>query len=267
MAGSSVDCATWNSWMESSERFQRRGAYGFVGNIDTVHLDTRGTALSSLNGDSCKAVLSRVEVPTILNLNPRAQLSQIQKIPPVEGQHVNLLGSGRILHRGLHGVDLVDIGLDRDLGRRGLWFQAEISINGLSDQNVDRRLGSLKPAGSDREGIVARLEAHNGIGAGLRGGTGLDRARGKDFAVTATPGTTAPVPSVMVPIMLPVAVCAGARSGESRTNRDRRKAPRLESSRRLGFITTVRAKGLAAETLSASTRGLGFGILARHYDS
>lgn len=86
-----------------------------------------------------------------------------------------------------------------------------------------------------------------------------------DCTVTTAPDTTAPVLSVMVPIILPLAVWAAATCGNSRANANEQAASRHR--RRTGMLYLAACgKRQPARPRTAGSEFLELGILAKHYD-
>ena len=67
-------------------KIQRGRPDGLVGNVHSIHLNTRRAAGAALHGNASKAILGGIEISAVLNLNAGAHLRQIEKISPFRGR-------------------------------------------------------------------------------------------------------------------------------------------------------------------------------------
>jgi hypothetical protein len=74
--------------------------------IDSVHGNPLCPAKPATKGNRSKAILGRVEAVAVLNLYAGLQLSQIQEVPSVQGELLNLLPVKNTLYGCLHCIHL-----------------------------------------------------------------------------------------------------------------------------------------------------------------
>ena len=91
-----------------------RSSDSLIRHVNAIFLDAGRAALATRYGNSSIAILGRVKTPAIQGLNARFELGQIQEIPPVHRQAIDLVGSYDAAHRAA--VDF-DRGFARDLWR------------------------------------------------------------------------------------------------------------------------------------------------------
>src|SRR5262249_32248283 len=69
----------------------RRGANRFVADIHAVHVDARSTAEAPSEGNRGIANFGGIKVLTVLNLDARLQLRQVQEVAPIDWEVFDLL--------------------------------------------------------------------------------------------------------------------------------------------------------------------------------
>jgi len=82
------------------------GTDGFIADVEAVHFDASGATEAPAEGDGRKTVLGGVEVAAVLDLHSGFKLCQIEEIPSIDGQVLDLLAGQNALHGDLLGVDL-----------------------------------------------------------------------------------------------------------------------------------------------------------------
>src|SRR5260221_1794025 len=81
-----------------------RCTHGFVGYVDSIHLDARAASESAAEGNRRIPNLGRVEVGAVLNLHSGFELREVEEVTAIYRQVLDLAGGEHSLHRGLFGI-------------------------------------------------------------------------------------------------------------------------------------------------------------------
>ena len=93
-------------FLDRTQRKVLRGsAYGFIADVDSVDFDSCRASETATKRNRRESVLGGIEGSSVLNLNSRLQLCQVEKVTAVNREILNLLAGQHSLHRGLLGVD------------------------------------------------------------------------------------------------------------------------------------------------------------------